>query len=437
MATKDKVAALLVSTLRDGGSEFQGELEDFLQTEGVKIRTIPRYDHSGNGRIEAINRAISDAARVMLIDSMLPLSYWPYAVTYAALISNHILLHGKDKVPAVLMGKLQLKEDKFMRFGCRVLFHLAKELQRGKFEPHSLPGIFLGLSDDGFNYLIYSINDDRVIPTRAVHGMSSPVAGNGDVFLDSPEGLDYEDYYEFNEPLDEELMDLESDTDMKSDADTLPTSPVIGPMTVKEPLPATAIQNGRESNTAIQNGRESHSPTFIHPSGREDKRGMITNSEKLRKLPTHKSRIRAARKEQKRIAKLSSPAPVSLSRPEPSTLRRSSRVNEYTRMKIRESAAAFSATDLVEPKSWKAAIEDPLWKQSMDLEFQQLMELDSWNYVKADPNKIILRSHWVYKLKADGRKKSRLTIDGRDHFVADTYASVGTKESGIIHRQPE
>ena len=45
-----------------------------------------------------------------------------------------------------------------------------------------------------------------------------------------------------------------------------------------------------------------------------------------------------------------------------------------------------------------------------------------------DHVKTILRSLWVYKSKADGRCKSRLTVDGRLNFVANTYASVATKE---------
>ena len=209
ICTKNEIAAKLVSTLRyetkrnmlltinkDGGREFQGALNDFLQEEGVESRIIPRYDHSGNGRIESVNRAISDAARTMLIDSMHPLAYWSYAVRYAALISNHVLLHRKEEVPAVLMGKCKIKFRKFLRFGGQVLFHLPKELQRGKFEPHAIPGIFMGLTDDGFSYLIYSLNDDRVIPTRAVKSLNSPVAGNADIFMDAQEGLSFEDYLE-------------------------------------------------------------------------------------------------------------------------------------------------------------------------------------------------------------------------------------------------
>ena len=106
------------------------------------------------------------------------------------MISNHVLLHGKALVPATLMGKIKIDPRKFMRFGCEVLFHLPKELQRGKFGPHSIPGIYMGLSNDGFSSLIYSSNDNRVISSRTVKCV------NADIFIDSEEGLSFDDYFE-------------------------------------------------------------------------------------------------------------------------------------------------------------------------------------------------------------------------------------------------
>jgi len=83
----------------------------------------------------------------------------------------------------------------------------------------------------------------------------------------------------------------------------------------------------------------------------------------------------------------------------------------------------------LEPKSWKAAVRDPRWKLSMQAEFDALLNMESWTYEKPDHTKPILRSHWVFKHKNDNRRKSRLTVDGSDHFCADTYASVGTKQA--------
>jgi hypothetical protein len=133
---------MLLTINKDDGKEFEGSLNEFMTEEGTHVRKVSRYDHAGNGRIESVNCAILDAARTI------------YAVKYAALVSNHIMLHGKHKCPAVLMGKLQISPHKFLRFGSQVHFHVPKDLQRGKIGLHALPGIFLGLTEDGFSYMI-------------------------------------------------------------------------------------------------------------------------------------------------------------------------------------------------------------------------------------------------------------------------------------------
>ena len=59
VSTKNEIAAKLVSMLKleikrnmlltinkDGGTEFKGPINQFLEDEGVESRTIPRYDHS-------------------------------------------------------------------------------------------------------------------------------------------------------------------------------------------------------------------------------------------------------------------------------------------------------------------------------------------------------------------------------------------------------
>ena len=94
------------------------------------------------------------------------------------------------------MGKIKIDPGKFMRFGCEVLFHLPKELQRGKFGTHSIPAIYMGLSSDGFSSMIYSSNDNRVISSRTVKCVSGPRRGNADIFIDSEEGLSFDDYFE-------------------------------------------------------------------------------------------------------------------------------------------------------------------------------------------------------------------------------------------------
>ena len=131
-------------------------------------------------------------------------------------------------------------------------------------------------------------------------------------------------------------------------------------------------------------------PTRSQPSGRKENVNENVNSEKLRKRPTFKSRRRAAQKEKRSLKKLQAAVSIPASR-------RSSRVSEYTRLKIlaADQDYAFGAMDCESsaPTSWKEAIKDSNWMNSMELEFQQLQDLHSWEYKKPDNRKLILRSH--------------------------------------------
>jgi hypothetical protein len=66
----------------------------------------------------------------------------------------------------------------------------------------------------------------------------------------------------------------------------------------------------------------------------------------------------------------------------------------------------------------------------MQKEINALQNLGTWELTEENPNMQTLRSLWVLKVKADGTKKARLTIDGsRQQLFEDVYASVGVKSS--------
>jgi len=199
VATKSEIADKLVSILkleiksnmlislqRDGETEFSGNVSQFLADEGVHERVTPRYDHNANGHIEAVNRRISDSARSILLDSNLPLSYWPFAVAYSTLLSNHVYTHGHADglTPAERLGHVKIPLAKFQRFGSKAEVHIPKELQRGKFSPRSEPGIFLGLTPDGFSMIFYSIDQERIFNTRSARFLSTSLSANREAFDD-------------------------------------------------------------------------------------------------------------------------------------------------------------------------------------------------------------------------------------------------------------
>jgi hypothetical protein len=72
---------------------------------------------------------------------------------------------------------------------------------------------------------------------------------------------------------------------------------------------------------------------------------------------------------------------------------------------------------LYEPSSYKEAILDPLWQQTMDEELSALHKTDTWDLVHVPFGKSVVGCRWVYKIKTNcngsiERYKVRLVAKG-------------------------
>ncbi len=407
----------VVKLCRDGGTEFNG-LKEFLENHGIEERSSVRYEHDGAAVIEAANRRITDMARCMLVDSNLPRFFWPLAVDYSVLIYNNTN-HGKLGTPAELLhGNRTVDHEKFLRFGCKILVHLPKELQRGKFCDHALDAIFLGFDDDGYAYKCYVFSEERILRSRTVHADHDVYAkseleklkifSNADseeewIAISDSEEDDYfipraEDSCEVNSPVGRKHLtnnDLQGQTGQ-------PTSPA-----GKEHLENNDRQVHAGPNTSSV-GREQDHLVPDDPSLSEALDASSCNA-----LPSQDS----LRREKRKVL-----------------CSESNGNNKRIRKRAKVRAALTSVTDKeefieaeTEPRSWKQATQDPKWLASMVTEYDALMELSSWTFVKPDSSKHLFNCLWVFKLKADGRRKARLTINGNRQVSDNTFAGVGSK----------
>ena len=82
----------------DNGTEFKNkELDAFCVKKGiVRQYSIPRTPEQ-NGVVERKNRTLIEAARTMLADSGLPLTFWAEAVNTACYVQNRVLINPRHK----------------------------------------------------------------------------------------------------------------------------------------------------------------------------------------------------------------------------------------------------------------------------------------------------------------------------------------------------
>ncbi|GKE95483.1 putative ribonuclease H-like domain-containing protein, partial [Tanacetum coccineum] len=131
----------------DHGTEFKNHaMNEFCAKKRIKREFSVARTPQQNGVAERITRTLIEAARTMLADSLLPISFWVEAVNTACYVLNRVLVtKPQNKTPyELLRGKPP--SISFMRpFGCPLtILNTLDPL--GKFDRKSDEGYFLGYS---------------------------------------------------------------------------------------------------------------------------------------------------------------------------------------------------------------------------------------------------------------------------------------------------
>ena len=149
---------LQVKTLRsDNGTEFRNEnLDSFCINKGIMRQfSIPRTPQQ-NGVVERKNKTLIEAARSMLADSGLPLTFWAEAVNTACYIQNRVLVNKRHaKTSYEILHGFKPLISFFRSFGC-VCFILNLKDSISKFAAKVDSGYFIGYSSTSKAYRVFN-----------------------------------------------------------------------------------------------------------------------------------------------------------------------------------------------------------------------------------------------------------------------------------------
>ena len=154
----EKQHGIPVKVLRsDNGTEFRNQnLDSFCVSKGI-IRqfSVPRTPQQ-NGVVERKNRTLIEAARSMIADSGLPLSFWAEAVSTACYVQNRVLVNKRhDKTAYEILFHIKPLISFFKTFGCPCFILNLKE-SISKFAAKIDTGYFLGYSSTAKAYRVFN-----------------------------------------------------------------------------------------------------------------------------------------------------------------------------------------------------------------------------------------------------------------------------------------
>ncbi|KAI3716898.1 hypothetical protein L1987_68116 [Smallanthus sonchifolius] len=178
---------LSVKTIRsDHGTEFKNAtLDSFCESKGISRQFSAPRTPQQNSVAERRNRTLIEAARTMIVDSKLPVTFWAEAVNTACFVQNRVLITKScNKTPYEIMYKRKPVIDFFRKFGC-VCTMLNTSDQLNKFEAKADECYFVGYSSNQRAFRVYHKKKRIVLESIDInwHENNHTDAGDGPNWL--------------------------------------------------------------------------------------------------------------------------------------------------------------------------------------------------------------------------------------------------------------
>nr|GFB04838.1 putative ribonuclease H-like domain-containing protein [Tanacetum cinerariifolium] len=170
----------------DNGTEFKNaNLIEFYRSKGIRRDYSNARTPQQNGVAERKNRTLIEAARTMLVDSLLPTIFWTDAIATTCYVLNRVLVTKTlDKTPYELLTRDKPSISYLKPFGCHVTI-LNTSDPLGKFEKKSDEGYIVGYSISSKAYRIYNLVSRKIEETMNLKFLENKpfVVGTGQAWM--------------------------------------------------------------------------------------------------------------------------------------------------------------------------------------------------------------------------------------------------------------
>ncbi|KAD2805312.1 hypothetical protein E3N88_38689 [Mikania micrantha] len=408
----EKQYSLPVKCVRsDNGTEFRNHiLDEFYLSKGIKRQySIPRTPEQ-NGVVERKNRTLIEAARTMLADSGLPLTFWAEAVNTACYVQNRVLVNQRWlKTPYEMLHTLTPLISFFRAFGCPCYILNTKD-QLTKFDSKVDAGYFVGYSSTCKAYRVFNCRTKMVEETLHVKFNECPK----DSIPQNPVemfNLDILQHESYQSPV--ESIGVEDDAP-KAVPPTASTATTQGshddedesthlfrfsdnlPMSAKSDAPpAPVVPPNTNADEILESSQSFEIPAELFPGSSSTSAATGTPSNTCTDLIPYQEL------KDHPLSQVLGDISAGVS----------------TRSQLSNFCLYALFVSQQEPKNYHTTLRDNGWVEAMQLELLQFKKQQVWELVPLPPGKCAIGTKWVFRNKTDEngqiiKNKARLVVQG-------------------------
>nr|GEV45135.1 putative ribonuclease H-like domain-containing protein [Tanacetum cinerariifolium] len=164
----------------DNGGEFKNkEMIDFYTKKGIRKKFSNARTPQQNGVAERRNRTLIEAARTMLADAKLLVTFWAEAVNTACYVQNKVLVNkSQNKTPYELFNSITPAIGFLKPFECHVMIlNTLDHLE--KFDAKGDEGYFVGYSLSSKAFRVFNKRTVKVEENQHVDFLENKLIENG------------------------------------------------------------------------------------------------------------------------------------------------------------------------------------------------------------------------------------------------------------------